>query len=86
MPRLPENPPTMQRRHLLTQLGRGAAALALGSLFTPGQGRVRIERLPGADDPFTLGVASGMPGPDRVLLWTRLAPQPMLLLLVCQFR
>lgn len=77
MPRLPENPPTMKRRHLLTQLGRGAAALALGSLFTPGQGRVRIERLPGADDPFTLGVASGMPGPDRVLLWTRLAPQPM---------
>ncbi|NED78111.1 alkaline phosphatase, partial [Streptomyces sp. SID9944] len=31
-------------------------------------------RLPG--DPFTLGVASGDPLPDSVLLWTRLAPAP----------
>ncbi|UFN47339.1 alkaline phosphatase D family protein [Roseomonas sp. OT10] len=30
--------------------------------------------LPG--DPFTLGVASGEPGPDAVVLWTRLAPAP----------
>ena len=27
-------------------------------------------------DPFTLGVASGVPRPDSVLLWTRLAPEP----------
>jgi alkaline phosphatase D len=27
-------------------------------------------------DPFTLGVASGDPLPDRVILWTRLAPDP----------
>ena len=67
----------MRRRDLLNHLGRTAALLALGGLFTPGQGRSRIEPLPGADDPFTLGVASGMPGPDSVLLWTRLAPQPM---------
>ncbi len=26
------------------------------------------------DDPFTLGVASGYPSPDGVVLWTRLAP------------
>lgn len=32
-------------------------------------------RLPG--DPFGLGVASGDPGPDRVILWTRLAPTPL---------
>jgi alkaline phosphatase D len=31
----------------------------------------------GADDPFTLGVASGWPRPDGATLWTRLAPQPM---------
>jgi hypothetical protein len=68
---------TMRRRDLLNHLGRTAALLALGSLFTPGQGRSRIEPLPGADDPFTLGVASGMPGPDSVLLWTRLAPDPL---------
>ena len=28
------------------------------------------------DDPFTLGVASGEPTPDGVVLWTRLAPTP----------
>lgn len=27
-------------------------------------------------DPFTLGVASGYPEPDGVVLWTRLAPEP----------
>jgi alkaline phosphatase D len=31
--------------------------------------------LPG--DPFTLGVASGDPLPDSVILWTRLAPTPL---------
>ena len=29
------------------------------------------------DDPFTLGVASGDPTPDSVMLWTRLAPRPL---------
>jgi alkaline phosphatase D len=28
-------------------------------------------------DPFTLGVASGSPLPDSVVLWTRLAPEPL---------
>jgi len=28
-------------------------------------------------DPFTLGVASGYPSPDSVVLWTRLAPSPL---------
>lgn len=30
-----------------------------------------------ASYPFTLGVASGAPREDRVVLWTRLAPQPL---------
>ena len=30
-----------------------------------------------AADPFTLGVASGEPAPDGVVLWTRLAPNPL---------
>ena len=30
-----------------------------------------------SDDPFTLGVASGDPAADSVVLWTRLAPQPL---------
>ena len=29
------------------------------------------------DDPFTLGIASGDPTPDGVVLWTRLAPKPL---------
>ncbi|MFM9079577.1 MAG: PhoD-like phosphatase N-terminal domain-containing protein, partial [Opitutaceae bacterium] len=28
-------------------------------------------------DPFSLGVASGDPTPDGVVLWTRLAPRPL---------
>ena len=32
--------------------------------------------LAGLDHPFSLGVASGDPLPDSVILWTRLAPQP----------
>lgn len=67
----------MHRRHLLALLTRRAAALALASLFAPragaqdGASPVRF-----ADDPFTLGVASGLPRPDSVVLWTRLAPRP----------
>jgi alkaline phosphatase D len=30
-----------------------------------------------ADDPFTLGVASGDPRPNSVMIWTRLAPKPL---------
>lgn len=30
-----------------------------------------------ADDPFSLGVASGDPTPDGMVLWTRLAPKPL---------
>nr|WP_211330538.1 alkaline phosphatase D family protein [Prauserella muralis] len=32
---------------------------------------------PALGDPFTLGVASGDPLPDGVVLWTRLAPDPL---------
>jgi alkaline phosphatase D len=34
-------------------------------------------RRPVGDDPFRLGVASGEPRPDGVVLWTRLAPKPL---------
>lgn len=32
---------------------------------------------PVPSDPFTLGVASGDPAPDGVVIWTRLAPNPL---------
>jgi phosphodiesterase/alkaline phosphatase D-like protein len=48
----------------------GVAALPLvGFTSEPRQGPVPA-------DPFTLGVASGEPAPDGVVIWTRLAPHP----------
>lgn len=69
----------MKRRHALAHLGRQAAALALWQLFGPAKAQepVSAARWPAdAGDPFTLGVASGMPRPESVVIWTRLAPQP----------
>jgi alkaline phosphatase D len=50
--------------HVLTGAGRIDAA--------PVQVRPQFER-----SPFTLGVASGDPTDDAVVLWTRLAPEPL---------
>lgn len=58
----------LARRGLL----RGAAGLAALAVAAPPQARAQA---PG--DPFTLGVASGDPWPDSVVLWTRLAPTPL---------
>ncbi|HNW64187.1 MAG TPA: alkaline phosphatase D family protein [Piscinibacter sp.] len=69
----------MDRRDLLRQLSRQAAAAALGSLFgaqARAQGTATFWPA-NLDYPFTLGVASGMPRPGAVLLWTRLAPRPL---------
>lgn len=47
------------------------AALTVAAIPLLGSGR------PLAGDPFTLGVASGEPTPDGVVIWTRLAPAPL---------
>ncbi|HEX5569659.1 MAG TPA: alkaline phosphatase D family protein, partial [Streptomyces sp.] len=64
------------RRRFLTVSGT-AAALALGTNL-PSTARAAPDLDPRriGDDPFTLGVASGDPRPDSVVLWTRLAPRP----------
>jgi len=59
----------LTRRGLL-QRASAAAVLACPSLCLRAQGW-------GGRDPFTLGVASGCPQPDGVVLWTRLAPDPL---------
>ncbi len=60
------------RRRLLA----AATTLAGTALFAPPLARrVWSQRLP--VNPFTLGIASGCPRPDGVVLWTRLAPQPL---------
>jgi alkaline phosphatase D len=66
----------MNRRALLQRLSRQAAALALAQLFGPARAQAAARWPAGGDDPFTLGVASGMPRPDSVVIWTRLAPRP----------
>lgn len=50
-------------------------AAMLGSAALIGTGRLRAAF--GGADPFTLGVASGDPANDGVVLWTRLAPRPL---------
>jgi len=60
---------TLSRRSFLT----GTASFALAALIAPRlRGATASPKLPGY--PFTLGVASGDPAPDGVVLWTRLAP------------
>lgn len=66
--------PSLSRRRLLGYGGAGAGALLLGAgLVDVGDAgaAVRLRR-----NPFTLGVASGDPRSDGVVLWTRLAPEP----------
>ncbi|OWK39667.1 alkaline phosphatase D family protein [Fimbriiglobus ruber] len=57
-------------------LAYGAALAAIPSLDLRVEGRV-LRRAPLAGDPFTLGVASGEPTETGVVLWTRLAPNPL---------
>ncbi|MWA10794.1 alkaline phosphatase D family protein [Streptomyces sp. BA2] len=65
------------RRRFLSVTG-AAAALAFATNL-PAAGAASAAELDArkiADDPFTLGVASGDPQPGSILLWTRLAPAP----------
>jgi alkaline phosphatase D len=67
--------PRLNRRlFLVTGLAAGgvlAAPRLAGASPAPSRPRVA------ARDPFGLGVASGDPRPDGMVLWTRLAPQPL---------
>lgn len=72
MSRLPRNGVDLTRRHLLFGLSGFSANAILRS------GKVQVDAKPKYDRyPFTLGVASGSPGPSSVVLWTRLAPEPL---------
>ncbi|WP_280386011.1 alkaline phosphatase D family protein [Nocardia wallacei] len=64
----------LSRRQLLRVGTAGAAALLVGT-SAAGSARFRAPRWV-SGDPFSLGVASGDPTPDGVVLWTRLAPDP----------
>lgn len=61
--------PGIDRRAWLVGTAR---AMALAAWQARGQASVRTWRPRWAGDPFALGVASGQPRPDSVVLWTRL--------------
>jgi alkaline phosphatase D len=69
------------RRRLLLAAGAGFAALSLPGRPTRLVGAQTPQATPASASfggyPFTLGVASGDPLPDGVVLWTRLAPAPL---------
>ncbi len=63
----------LSRRELLNLAWRlGAAAVAAPLATTRVTAQMAFEAYP-----FTLGVASGDPTPNSVMLWTRLAPRPL---------
>jgi alkaline phosphatase D len=59
-----------ERRLFLLDAARLAAALSASGI-------VRAAPANGAGYPFSLGVASGSPLPDSVVLWTRILPDPL---------
>jgi alkaline phosphatase D len=65
---------SITRRALLGRAGLAGGALALAAAGAT-SARASVARL--ADHPFTLGLASGDPRADGVVLWTRLAPDPL---------
>ncbi|MGD7706278.1 alkaline phosphatase D family protein [Microlunatus sp. Y2014] len=62
------------RRQFLTGAGVAFAA-GLGANL-PSRAHAAPGGPAGGDHPFTLGIASGDPLPDAVVIWTRLAPSP----------
>ena len=64
---------SLSRRGLL----RGASASALLVALTPAASRHVWAQPVFAGYPFRLGVASGDPHPDGLVIWTRLAPDPL---------
>src|ERR1700726_929089 len=67
-----ELPPVNRRSFLVATTSLAAAALWSSRSVGAVQGNPVF-----SDYPFALGVASGDPAPDGVVLWTRLAPKPL---------
>jgi alkaline phosphatase D len=66
-------PSFLDRRRFLHHTWSGVGA-SLSLALLSGRQLFAAPRI--GDNPFTLGVASGDPVPDGIVLWTRLAPEP----------
>jgi alkaline phosphatase D len=64
----------VDRRRFLTLTGQGLTA-AMTLALLPGDELFAATAL--GDTPFKLGIASGDPEPDGIVIWTRLAPNPL---------
>jgi alkaline phosphatase D len=64
----------LDRRRLLMLTGQGLTA-AMTLALLPGDDLSAAPNL--GDNPFKLGIASGDPEPDGIVIWTRLAPDPL---------
>ncbi|MGH3906568.1 MAG: alkaline phosphatase D family protein [Pseudonocardiaceae bacterium] len=71
----PAEAPAVTRRAILLAGLAGGAAVALPGAAPASPARAVAPATRG--DPFTLGVASGEPAPDGMVLWTRLATDPL---------
>src|SRR5690349_10651202 len=65
----------LSRRQFVGRGGLGLAAIMLGTGALPTERSYASAWLP--DDPYSLGIASGDPRHEGVVLWTRLAPDPL---------
>ncbi|MEP7314681.1 MAG: alkaline phosphatase D family protein [Pseudomonadota bacterium] len=68
-----QHPSRFSRRRFM-----GASTVLAAGLVLPPAARVLAAEAPLRSDPFTLGVASGYPTATSVVLWTRLAPEPLI--------
>ncbi len=73
MRKKPDTAISIDRRSFLI----GGASLTGAALVYPIAGWAKSDGVNFADDPFSLGVASGDPWAESVVLWTRLAPDPL---------
>ena len=64
----------LTRRRFVVGAGGALVAAAGPRLLNPAIAKGAV---PWSSPVFTLGVASGDPTPDGVVLWTRLAPDPL---------
>ncbi|MFD5243690.1 alkaline phosphatase D family protein [Amycolatopsis sp. NPDC058340] len=67
----------VNRRAVLLGGAAAVSAAALSSTVPSWANARTLAAAPAIHDPFQLGVASGDPLPDSVVLWTRLAPAPL---------
>jgi alkaline phosphatase D len=67
-------PSAIDRRRFLHHTWAGVAG-SLSLALLPGHDLFAKHRF--GDNPFTLGIASGDPTADGIVLWTRLAPEPV---------